>query len=314
MKKPKQEGYLRVSKLHKIHYRLYGDINKPLIVYLHGGPGGEGVEEWINYIDLRKYSCLFYDQRGCGRSEPWLELKENTTEHLVDDLNKLQQHLKINKIIILADSWGTTLALNYALKYSENIDSMILNGLFLGRDKDYKWLYHDAPKKYIKEYIKIFNKKYNFKSSTDFLNYSYKQIKEKNIDWIISFAQWEFFLLMGKKNHSFYNFQKIDEEEISLHWSISTIETFYFKNKCFLKKPLLSKDNIKIFNTIPIVLNHGHFDEVCLLDNSVQFNKNVKSSILNQMNMRHASYNDTTNNLIIKRSLKQIKKIKKDLE
>lgn len=300
----KEKGYLKVSKIHSLHYRLYGDVKKPMIIYLHGGPGYGQLDEWKYFIDFKKYCFLSFDQRGAGLSKPYADLRQNTTKHLVEDVKKFQTKYKKEKVIIIGDSWGTTLGLSYALKYPKNVEALILNGIFLGRKKEIKWIYEDAPKKYQKTYEKIFNHKpMNYKK---FLKQSLKQMSLKN-DYYAKFALWEDKLsLVGQYQHQLEFDKKI--------FPMSKIEAYYFLNDCFLDSPILSSKNRKILETIPIVVNHGIWDRNTLMETAEYFASKVNSSVLNRIRMHHYSADDNLNQKMLDRSLKQIKHLQNQLD
>ena len=128
---PFENGFLSVSTIHSIYYEIAGNPSGIPVVFLHGGPGG-GIEPlYRQYFNPEKYKIILFDQRGCGKSTPHAELQENTTWHLVNDIEKLRQHLGILNWIIFGGSWGSTLALTYAIKHRQNISALILRGIFL---------------------------------------------------------------------------------------------------------------------------------------------------------------------------------------
>jgi len=116
---PFDSGYLQVSKLHRIHYEVCGNPKGKPIVFLHGGPGGGKDPNQRRYFNPKKWKIVLFDQRGCGLSQPFSELRENTTWDLVGDIEKLRRHLAIERWVVFGGSWGSTLALAYAQKHPE---------------------------------------------------------------------------------------------------------------------------------------------------------------------------------------------------
>ena len=115
---PFNEFDLKVSALHTIHVEESGNPNGSPVIFLHGGPGG-GIEPiYRQYFDPKKWRIIIFDQRGCGKSIPHAELRENTTWDLVDDIEKIRKHLKIDKWVVFGGSWGSTLSMSYAIKYA----------------------------------------------------------------------------------------------------------------------------------------------------------------------------------------------------
>ncbi|UCG32751.1 MAG: alpha/beta fold hydrolase, partial [Phycisphaerales bacterium] len=130
---PYQSGYLDVSDLHSIHYALCGNPAGKTVFVLHGGPGFGCYPRLTQYFDPAKFRIVLHDQRGAGQSRPAGELRENTTWHLVEDIERLRRHLKIeDKILIFGGSWGSTLALAYAEKHPDRVAGMALRGIWTG--------------------------------------------------------------------------------------------------------------------------------------------------------------------------------------
>jgi proline iminopeptidase len=113
-------------------------------VVLHGGPGG-GISPFLRRVhDPKLYRIILFDQRGCGQSTPNAELRENTTWHLVADMEALRSHIGIKKWQVLGGSWGSTLALAYAQKHSERVNELILRGIFTVRKREIRWFYQEG--------------------------------------------------------------------------------------------------------------------------------------------------------------------------
>jgi proline iminopeptidase len=141
---PYARGRLRVSDLHEIYYEECGSPDGKPVVVLHGGPGG-GISPFLRRLhDPKLYRIILFDQRGCGQSTPNAELRENTTWHLVADMEALRSHIGIKKWQVLGGSWGSTLALAYAQKHSERVNELILRGIFTVRKREIRWFYQEG--------------------------------------------------------------------------------------------------------------------------------------------------------------------------
>ncbi len=141
---PYQSGTLAVSDLHTLYYEQVGNPAGKPVVILHGGPGG-GIEPFYRqYFDPEQWRMVLFDQRGCGRSTPHAELQENTTWHLVSDIEVLRQHLKIEHWTVFGGSWGSTLALAYSQTHPDACTGLILRGIFLLRAAEIHWFYQDG--------------------------------------------------------------------------------------------------------------------------------------------------------------------------
>ena len=130
---PYRTGRLRVSGLHTIQFEECGNPKGKPVVFLHGGPGGGMSPIQRQYFDPRKWRIVLFDQRGCGRSTPHAELRENTTWDLVEDTERLRAHLEIDRWVVFGGSWGSTLALAYAQTHPLRCRGIVLRGIFLLR-------------------------------------------------------------------------------------------------------------------------------------------------------------------------------------
>ena len=141
---PFNSGTLAVSDLHTIYYEQCGNpFGKP-VVMLHGGPGGGMTRAMRRLHDPTTYRIVLFDQRGCGRSTPHAELRENTTWDLIDDIERLRTHLGIERCQVCGGSWGATLALAYAETHPRCVTELILRGIFALRQRELHWFYQEG--------------------------------------------------------------------------------------------------------------------------------------------------------------------------
>lgn len=147
--KPYNEGRLKVSELHTIAYSEYGNPNGKVVLFVHGGPGGGTSPEMARYFDPSKYRVVLVDQRGCGSSTPFAELRENTTWDLVRDFESLRASLGIEKWMVFGGSWGSTLGLAYAVTHPSRVTELVLRGIFLVRKKELDWFYQGPGASFI---------------------------------------------------------------------------------------------------------------------------------------------------------------------
>ncbi len=138
---PRSSGYLKVSDLHTLYYEECGRADGIPVIFLHGGPGG-GLEAFHRqFFDPQRYRIILFEQRGCARSTPRSELRENTTWDLVEDIEKLRRHFGVEKWLVFGGSWGSTLALAYGQSYPQNCLGFVLRGIFMLRDAEIQWFY-----------------------------------------------------------------------------------------------------------------------------------------------------------------------------
>lgn len=139
-----QTEMLKVSDLHTIYMEQSGNLKGLPAVALHGGPGGGLSPEMRRFFDPQRYRVVMMDQRGCGRSTPHAELRENTTWDLVADIEQVREKLGIEKWLVFGGSWGSTLALAYAAKHPERVSGLVLRGIFTLRKSEIDWFYQDG--------------------------------------------------------------------------------------------------------------------------------------------------------------------------
>ena len=136
-----------VQGSHKIYFEESGNPDGKPVVFLHGGPGGGGDKNVRRFFNPEVYRIVNFDQRGCGRSKPHGLLEENTTWHLVEDIEAIREKLNIDSWMVFGGSWGSTLALSYAQTHPERVSEMILRGIFLLRKKELDWFYQEGASK-----------------------------------------------------------------------------------------------------------------------------------------------------------------------
>jgi proline iminopeptidase len=133
---PFQSEYLAVSPLHQLYIEQCGNPQGIPVLFVHGGPGGGCEPMHRRYFDPDVYRVTLFDQRGAGRSRPLAELTDNTTPHLVADIERLREHLGIERWLVFGGSWGSTLGLAYAQAHPERVSGLILRGIFLCRPSE----------------------------------------------------------------------------------------------------------------------------------------------------------------------------------
>ena len=139
---PFQSGFLSRNK-HEIYYEQCGNCSDQPVLFLHGGPGAGISSAHRRLFDPNRFHVVLFDQRGCGQSRPFASLDENSTDMLIGDIEALRQSLKIDKFILFGGSWGSTLALAYAIAYPENVNGLILRRIFLGTRLEVDWFLND---------------------------------------------------------------------------------------------------------------------------------------------------------------------------
>lgn len=261
--RPFKRGHIR-SGIHYISFEVYGNPKGHPWMFCHGGPGYHCVPSSnLQNFNLKKDMIILFDQRGSGKSTPATELKFNTTNHLVSDMNSILEYLKVPKVNLLGGSWGSTLALVFGIKYPKKVKSMILRGVFLGRKQDvwqiYKpnKLWSQNQKEKFDLTLGVIKRKFNIKN---FLTDGAKILK-KNDQYSLTFSKlWAAYEdLICTKSWKIIDY---DNQYLKMAMDISSIEIHYFKNNCFLPKNYILR-NAKKLKDIKIQLVQGGEDMVC---------------------------------------------------
>ncbi|MEO1963752.1 prolyl aminopeptidase [Hyphomonas sp.] len=140
----RRSGRLRVSDIHEIYWEESGNPKGVPVIALHGGPGGGSSPEMRRFFDPERYRIFLFDQRGCGRSTPHSELRENTTWDLVDDIEALRDHVGVNQWLVFGGSWGSTLSLAYGVTHPDRTLGLVLRGIFLVSKPEVQWFYQSG--------------------------------------------------------------------------------------------------------------------------------------------------------------------------
>lgn len=136
---PYRTHELAVDDIHRLYVEECGTPSGLPALFLHGGPGAGISDYHRGLFDPTRYRAILFDQRGAGRSRPLGEVRANTTAHLVADIERIRQHLAIERWLVVGGSWGSTLALAYAQAHPERVTRLILRGIFLGREEEIRW-------------------------------------------------------------------------------------------------------------------------------------------------------------------------------
>ena len=137
---PYESGYLKKG-VHEIYYEQCGNPDGKPAIFIHGGPGGGCGKLSRRFFNPKKYRIILFDQRGCGKSKPHTCLEDNTTWHLIEDIESIRDKLNIKKWLVFGGSWGSTLGIAYAQKHPDRVSQMVLRGIFMLRQKELEWFY-----------------------------------------------------------------------------------------------------------------------------------------------------------------------------
>ena len=147
-----KEFYLPVSGGHELWVAEYGNPQGIPAVFLHGGPGAGCESYHPRFFNPERYRIILFDQRGSGHSKPHASLKENTTQHLISDIETIRNELNIKKWVVFGGSWGSTLGLAYAQAHTNRVLGLVLRGIFLCRPEDIRWFYQRGASEIFPDY------------------------------------------------------------------------------------------------------------------------------------------------------------------
>lgn len=276
---PFKENLLSVSKIHRIRYALYGNSKGVPVFFLHGGPGCGCNDEDARWFDPKKYLIITLDQRGSGKSTPRTEIKDNTPQDLVEDIEKLRKHLNITGTIsIFAGSWGTTLALLYAEAYPKNVSRMILRGIYTCGWKDQDYFYSETgAARFSPEAWDKFIKR--IPDGNDRIQERLHRLIENSDEE----GKRKWFIVQAEYEYSFFNISPEDfEKEMSNFESAFAemrINSHYQANRFFLEDEQILK-NTELIKDIPITIIHGTHDVICPPIFAWKLHKQLSNSIL----------------------------------
>lgn len=259
---PFNRGRLKVSERHEIYFEECGNPQgKPALV-LHGGPGG-GISPFLRQMhDPAHYRIVLFDQRGCAQSTPHAELEENTTWHLVADIEALRRHLGVERWQVMGGSWGSTLALAYAETYPERVTELILRGIFTLRKSEIRWFYQQGADALFPDAWEGFIAPIPEEERHDLLSAYHRRLTgpdpEAQRACARAWSQWEgatLSLLPDEKRVADFG-----EERFAL--AFARIECHYFVNRGFFERDGQLLAEAHRLKPIPGVIIQGRYDVV----------------------------------------------------
>ncbi len=254
---------IEVSTIHTLHVEESGNIKGKPVIFLHGGPGGGTEPIYRQFFDPKLWRIIVFDQRGCGKSTPSSELRENTTWDLVEDIEKIRKHLNIDRWTIFGGSWGSTLSLSYAIKYPTRCTELILRGIFLLRDKELNWFYQEGASNIFPDswsyYLAPIKKEKRHNMMAAYYEILTGDDIEKRYAAAKAWSIWE--ASTSKLIPSKESLHHFDKDEIADIFA--RIECHYFVNKGFFEYDGWILDQIDLIRHIPCVIIQGRYDVVC---------------------------------------------------
>lgn len=281
---PFQQGMLDVGDLQQIYWECSGNPMGMPVIYLHGGPGSGCRSNSRRYFDPVKYNIVLMDQRGCGRSRPLVEtlddLSLNTTSHLIGDIERLREHLQVDRWAVLGASWGTTLGLAYAQAFPHRVSALILACVTTTSPREVEWITRDVGR--------IFPEQWERFASVGFTT------EPRRADLAKMYAQLVFDTDPAVRDRASREWCAWEDTHVSLapgfvpnpryndpeyRLLLTRLVTHYWSHAAFLKEDQLIR-NGHLLNDIPGVLIHGRYDVSSPLEIAWRLHRNWKGSRL----------------------------------
>jgi proline iminopeptidase len=260
--RPYARHRLAVDGIHTLYVEECGNPEGIPAVFLHGGPGAGCESAHRRFFDPERYRIVLFDQRGSGRSVPHAELAENTTWHLVEDMERIRRELGIERWLLFGGSWGSTLALAYAETHPQRVRALIVRGIFLCRDQEIDWFYRDGARWVFPDLWEDFIAAIPAKERSDPLTAYHRRLTgDDEIARMAAAKAWSLWegrtatLLPNPDVQAFFA-----NTHVAL--SLARIEAHYFFNHAFFEPDQLLRGADRLAG-IPGVIVQGRYDLIC---------------------------------------------------
>lgn len=258
---PYETGWLSVDDIHTLYWEQSGNRQGVPALFLHGGPGSGATAAHRRFFDANHYRVVVFDQRGAGRTTPLGELHDNTTPHLVEDLEALRQHLEIERWLVFGGSWGSSLALAYAEAHPERCIALVLRGIFLCRKFEVDWFLR-GMRRFFPEAWRRFTEYLPEDEREDLLGNYYKRLTNPDATVHMpaarAWSQYEGSCSTLRPNPEAV--AAFADPRVAL--GLARIEAHYFVNHLFMEEGQLLRDAHRIAD-IPGAIVQGRYDVVC---------------------------------------------------
>ncbi|HEX3919427.1 MAG TPA: prolyl aminopeptidase [Caulobacteraceae bacterium] len=265
---PFATGWLPTGGLHEIYYEECGNPKGKPAVVLHGGPGGAINTTMRRFFDPSRWRVTLFDQRGCGKSRPNASLQDNTTWSLVEDIERLRKKLGIQKWTVFGGSWGSTLALAYAILHPDRVEALVLRGVFLLTERELRWFYQDGASFLFPDAWERFCAPIPLPERGDMIAAYHKRLthadRRVQAEAAAAWSQWEgdTISLRGPEARP----SKFNEVDFAI--AFARIECHFFANRGFFDEDGWLLKNIGAIANIPGWIVQGRFDVVTPLESA----------------------------------------------
>jgi len=257
---PYAHGYLNTEDGHHVYWELCGNPQGKPAIFLHGGPGGGCSPAHRRLFNPERYKVLLFDQRGCGRSSPHASLDNNTTWHLVSDMERLRTEvLEAEKMLVFGGSWGSTLALAYAQRHPRHVSELILRGIFTVRREELRWFYQEGASWLFPDYWEDYLAPIPPEERHDLIAAYRRRLtgsdRTAQLQAAHAWTQWESRTITLRPSSAHQQDHAADESALAF----ARIENHYFVNQGFMEEGQLLRD-AHLLHDIPGVIVQGRYD------------------------------------------------------
>jgi proline iminopeptidase len=259
-------GFLPADGEHRIYYEQSGNPSGKPAVFVHGGPGGGGDVNARRFFDPQRYRIIVFDQRVAGRSRPEASLVNNTTSHLIGDMERLRELLGISRWLVFGGSWGSTLSLAYAQANPAVVSELVVRGIFLLRQKELRWFYQHGASVLFPDQWEHFLAPIPVDERDDLLAAYHRRLVGDDEDAKLAAAHaWSYW--EGVTSHLLPDpAHTLPFEQAKFAVELARIETHYFVNAGFFDGESQLLDGIDRIRSIPAVIVQGRYDVVCPME------------------------------------------------
>ncbi len=265
-----QKYYLQAGNFNEVYYEECGNSNGKPVVFLHGGPGSGCNPTQRRFFDPTYYRIILIDQRGCNRSKPLGSTTQNTTGDLVNDIDTIRAALGIEQWLVFGGSWGSTLALSYALAFPNRVTGLILRGIFLSRPSELNWFMGDVAHFFPEVWHTLISYLPANERHDVLAAYSRRIFSEDIAVNIPAAIQWNAFenaimrlLPPEKKDDQTPVTQKVTDDQSSIEIARARVQIHYIQNDCFVDGDAMLAACTNTLSHIPTVIVQGRYDMVC---------------------------------------------------
>ena len=268
-----------VDDIHEIYFEESGNPSGIPVLFLHGGPGLGSSENHRRYFDPVQYRIINFDQRGCNRSSPRGEVRNNTTWDLLNDIEVIREKLNIDKWLLFGGSWGATLALLYTQDNPQHTLGLILRGTFLARRRDQHWFTNDGVCRIFPDQWEKFRSFIPADEQHDLVAAYYERLISTDQELMAQTArQWSDWA--GKVvTYLLENNQYVTPDDVTEVINQVRIETHFASHGYFIQENQILTEISKT-PEVPIFIIHGRRDLTCTVDSSWELHKALSGSVL----------------------------------